>query len=249
MLLILGPLIISHRLFGFPEKLGKIVAPGEETVETLAGIRVLTFDKIMRKHMDKVEQVVLLGSGFDLMAHHFTMGKGISVYEIDQVNTLKVKVDTLRKAEIDSDWITYVSVDFSNESWDAKLLDAGFSQSKPTLFIWQSVSLYLDPDAVRSTLQRMGDLCTEGSVIAQDFYSEFFVNSDYSRAAKRFKRIIEKMGEPWRFGIDMSNEPRNAVASYLETTGLRMTDYIQFGEKLEVAPFYCIVEAEKKREA
>ena len=62
---ILGALIVSLRLFGFPEKLGKLVEPGEETPDTTAGIRVLTFDKIMKKHVDEVDQVVLLGSGFD----------------------------------------------------------------------------------------------------------------------------------------------------------------------------------------
>ncbi len=242
---ILGPLIISWRLFGFPEKLGKLVEPGEETLDTMAGMRVLTFDRIMKKRVDEVDQVVLLGSGFDLIAHHFTKGKNLAVFEIDQVNTLNIKVETLQKADIECDWITYIPVDFGSESWATKLLEAGFSESKRTLFIWQSVSLYLEPDAVSATLRSMLDLCAEGSIVAQDFYAQTMVDCDYSKAAKKFKGIIEKMGEPWKFGIEMSNEPRAAVESYLEECGLRMTDYTQFGEKLGIEPFYCIVEAEK----
>lgn len=241
----LGALIISQRLFGFPEKLGKLVEPGEETLDTTAGIRVLTFDKIMKKHVDEVDQVVLLGSGFDLIALHFTKGKNVAVFEIDQVNTLNVKVETLQKADIECDWITYIPVDFSNESWDSKLLEAGFNKSKRTLFIWQSVSLYLEPDTVRATLRRMVNLCADGSIIAQDFYSKTMVDCEYSRAAKNFKGIIEKRGEPWKFGIEMSNEPKAAVESYLKECGLRMTEYTQFGEKLDVEAYYCIVEAEK----
>ena len=57
--------------------------------------------------------------------------------------------------------------------------------------------------------------------------------------------IIEKMGEPPKFGIDMSDEPKAAVESFLKECGLKMTEYIQFGEKLDIEPFYCIVEAEK----
>ncbi len=245
MLLILGPLIISVRLFGFPKKLGTGVKRGEETLDTLAGVRVLTFDEIMRKHVDYVEQVVLLGSGFDLIAHHFTKGNSLAVYEVDQVNALNVKVATLHRAGIACDWINYIPVDFSHESWDSKLLDAGFDTAKPALFIWQSVSLYLDPDAVTETLRRMSDLCTQGSVVAQDFYAQYFVDGDFSAAARRFKSVIEKMGEEWKFGIDMSAKPRSAVESFLRSTGLRMTGYIQFGEKLEAEPFYCIVESEK----
>ena len=244
---VLGALIISQRLFGFPEKLGKLVEPGEETLDTTAGIRVLTFDRIMQKHVDEVDQVVLLGSGFDLIALHFTRGKNLAVFEIDQANTLNVKVETLQKADIECDWITYVPVDFSNESWDSKLLEAGFNKSKRTLFIWQSVSLYLEPEAVSSTLRGMGNLCAEGSIIAQDFYSQAMVDCEYSKAAKKFKGIIEKMGEPWKFGLDMSNDPKAAVDSFLKECGLRMTEYIQFGEKLGIEPFYCVVEAEGYR--
>ena len=57
--------------------------------------------------------------------------------------------------------------------------------------------------------------------------------------------MIERMGEPAKFGIDMSDNPKAAVESFLKESGLKMTKYIQFGEKLDIEPFYCIVEAEK----
>jgi len=81
----MGALIISLRLFGFPAKLGKLVEPGEETADSTAGIRVLMFDKIMEKYVDEMEQIVLPGAGFDLIALHFTKGKKVKVFELDQV--------------------------------------------------------------------------------------------------------------------------------------------------------------------
>jgi len=87
---ILGALIISQRLFSFPAKLGKLVEPGEETLDSTAGIRVHMFDKIMGKYVDEIEQIVLPGVGFDLIALHFTKGKKVKVFELDQVN-LKLK--------------------------------------------------------------------------------------------------------------------------------------------------------------
>jgi len=242
---VLGALIISQRLFGFPEKLGKLVEPGEETGDTTAGIRVLTFDRIMEKYVDEVDQIVLPGAGFDLIALHFTKGKKVKVFELDQVNSLNVKVETLKKAGIQHDWITYIPVDYVNESWVDKFLAAGFDKTKKTLFLWQSVSLYLEADIVRETLKDIADLCVDGSVIAQDFYSKAFAEGEYSKESKRFLSIIEKMGEPAKFGIDMSDNPKTAVESFLRECGLKMTEYIQFGEKLDIEPFYCIVEAEK----
>lgn len=241
----MGALIISVRLTGFPALLGKLVERGFESGETTAGIRVLMFDKIMEKYVDKVEQIVLPGAGFDLIALNFTKGKNVKVFELDQLNTLNIKVETLKKAGIEHDWVTYIPVDYANESWVDKLVDAGFDKTKKTLFLWQSVSLYLDADLVKATLRDMSDLCVEGSVIAQDFYSARFASGEYSKSAKKFLSIIEKMGEPAKFGIDMSSDPKETVELFLKKSGLNMIEYIQFGEKLDIEPFYCIVEAEK----
>jgi methyltransferase (TIGR00027 family) len=241
----MGALILSVRLSGFPAKLGKLVEPGEETADSTAGIRVLMFDKIMEKYVDEMEQIVLPGVGFDLIALKFTEGKKVRVFELDQVNTLNIKVETLKMAGIKHDWITYIPVDYSNESWSDKLLEAGFDKTKKTLFLWQSVSLYLEADIVKKALKDMADLCANGSVIAQDFYSKAFALGEYSKPAKQFMRIIEKMGEPAKFGIDMSNDPKAAVKSFLDECGLKLTEINQFGEKLDIEPFYCIVEAEK----
>jgi methyltransferase (TIGR00027 family) len=241
----LGALIISQRLFGFTTGLGKVDEPGEETLYSCPGSRVLMFDRIMEKYADEMEQIVIPGAGFDLIALHLTKGKKVKVFELDQVKTLNVKVETLKKAGIKHDWITYIPVDYSNESWVDKLLGAGFDKTKKTLFLWESVSLFLEADIVKETLRKMADLCVDGSIIAQDFYSKAFILGETSKVVKRFSSMIEKMGEPWKFGLDMSNDPKAAVESFLKECGLKITEYIQFSEKLDIEPFYCIVEAEK----
>ena len=103
----------------------------------------------------------------------------------------------------------------------------------------------MESDIVKENLREMADLCVDGSIIAQDFYSEVFSSGEYSKEAKNFLSIIEKMGESSKFGIDMSDDPKAAVESFLKECGLKMTEYTQFGEKLDIEPFYCIVEAEK----
>ncbi len=243
---IMGALIISQRLFGFTTRLGKLVESGEETLDSTAGIRVLMFDKVMEKYVDEMDQIVLPGAGFDLISLHFTKGKKVKVFELDQVKTLNTKVETLKKAGIKHDWITYIPVDYSNESWVDKLLEAGFDKTKKTLFLWQSVSLYLEADIVKETLRKMADLCVGGSIIAQDFYCKAFALGEYSKIANSYLSIIERMGEPSKFGIDMSSDPKTAVESFLKDCGLKMIEINQFGEKLDMEPFYCIVEAEKE---
>ena len=243
---IMGALIISKRLFGFTTRGVKLVEPGE-AFESTAVVRVHMFDRIMEKYVDEMEQIVLPGAGFDLIALHFTKGKNVKVFELDQVNTLNVKVETLKKAGIEHDWLTYIPVDYSNESWVDKLLGAGFDKTKKTLFLWQSVSLFLEADIVKETLREMADLYVDGSIITQDLYSKAFLSGEIHKMAAKQMNIIAKMGEPWKFAIDMSNDPEAAIDSFLKECGLKMTEYIQFGEKLDIEPFYCIVEAERYR--
>ncbi len=241
---VLGALIISQKIFGFTTQLAKLAEPGKETIVSTAGRRLLMFDRIMEKYVDKMDQIVLPGAGFDLITLHFTKGKKAKVFELDQANTLNIKVETLKKAGIAHDWITYIPVNYSTESWVDKLLASGFDKTKKTLFLWQSVSLYLEPELVKKILREMADLCADGSIVAQDFYSQPFVSYQYSKQASRFMNVIKKMGEPAKFGIDISTDPKRAVNSFLKECGLTMTAYTLFGDKLDIEPFYCIVEAE-----
>ena len=245
LLSVFGALILSQRLFGFTTKLGKLSERGEETLTSTPGHRLLEFDRIVEESVDQVEQIVLPGVGFDLIALRFTNGKEVRVFELDQVETVAVKIETLEKAGIKHDWITYIPVDYSTESWVEKLLEAGFDPNRKTLFLWQSVSLFLEAEVVKETLTQMAELCAEGSTIAQDFYSSTFASGGISRTVRRTSRLMARMGEPWRCGIDMSEDPRAAVEAFSRECGLRVTETYPFGEKRDVESFYCIVESEK----
>ncbi len=107
-------------------------------------------------------------------------------------DTIHIKTQ-LEKADIKHDWITYIPVDYSNESWVDKLLEAGFDKTKKTLFLWQSVSLYLEADIVKETLRKIANLCVDESIIVQDFYSKAFMFGDNSKIVKRQMGMIEKM--------------------------------------------------------
>lgn len=240
---VMGALILAQRWFGFRTTFSRMPERGKETLDKTAAGRVRAFDEIMEKYVEQVDQIVMPGSGYDLMALRFTKGKPVKVFEVDQTKTLEAKVDTMTKAGIDHDWITYVPVDFDSESWSDKLVAAGFDPSKRTLFIWQTVSLFLDEALIKEILSDMKSLCSEGSIIAQDFYSKWMVFDDTAMANRSTRNTMKKNGEPWKFAIDMSEQPRKNVESFLESCGLPMTNYMQFGVDLDIKPNYCIVES------
>lgn len=239
----LGAFIVSHKLFGFKSNFNKLVPFGHETLDKIAGNRVLAFDDIVEKYLDQVDQIVLPGAGFDLIMQKYTKDKEITVFELDQTKTINMKIDTLKKAKIDSGWITYIPVDYETESWSEKLISNGFDRTKKTLFLWQSVSLYLDEKLVTETLKSMKDICSNGSIIAQDFYSTSFLDGSISKIAVKNMNMIAKLGEPWKFSIKMGNEPKEATKRFLNKSGLELHEYMQFGEKIGATPFYVITES------
>lgn len=240
-----GALIVCQKLFGFKTKFSKLDEKGKEKIFSTAGRRVLMFDEIVEKYLDEVDQIVIPGAGFDFIAQRYTKGKNVKVFEIDQISTQKVKIETMDKANIDHHWITYVPVDYSKESWADKLIAAGFDKTKKSLFIWQSVSMYLEPDVAKESLIKMTDLCAAGSIVAQDLYSQAFISGENFSAAKKTSDMFEKMGESWKFGVDMSDSPKKSVELFLNECGLKMTEFYLFGEKLSTEPYYCIAEAVK----
>ncbi len=238
---VMGPFIISHKLLGFKSTFNKLVKPGYETLDKIAGNRVLIFDEIFTKYIDEVDQIVIPGSGFDLIANKYCKDKNVKVFEMDQFDTLKIKLDTLKKAKIDYRFINYIPVNYKTDSWSELLIRSGFDKNKKTLFLWQSVSLYLDQSLVDQTLLTMKDLSAPGSIIAQDFYSTAFLDGSISKMAISNMNMISKLGEPWKFTLDMRDGSKNAIDNYLSNLNLSILEEYEFGKETSIDPFYSIV--------
>lgn len=241
----MGPFILAKKLFAFTTKLNKLPEPGYEGIDSTSGARVIYFDQIMEKYIDQVDQVVLPGAGFDLITLKYTRNKPIKVFELDQSDTLNMKVQTLKKAHIDHEWVHYIPVDYSKESWKEKLIEAGFDQSKTSLFLWQSVSLYLEEEDVKKSLRDMSSLCNEESIVVQDLYSKRFASGAFSKIVQKNANLIGKMGEVWKYGLDLSDKPSSDINNFLKECHLETIHINQFGRHTNIEPYYFIVEAKK----
>jgi methyltransferase (TIGR00027 family) len=248
LLFVMGPLIIAQKYFGLKTKMTQFVEAGYETYKETAGVRVRVFDEYFVKYLEQVEQVVQLGSGFDLLLNRFTQGKNLHVFELDQTKTMEMKVATLQKAAIPHEWINYISVDYEQENWVDKLIESGFDRNKPTLFIWQSVSLYLDETTVMKTEKQLSDLCQENSIIIQDFYAKELMDGTISKIAKKNMDLISKMGEPWKFTLSMKQNPVKEVQTFLRDSQQEVIDYYLFGNKLPLQKSYIITVSERTKE-
>lgn len=165
-------------------------------------------DLIEKNAASEFEQYVILGAGYDCRAHRLELPPSLRVFEVDQSEVQARKQSKLPEELPNAENITYVAVDFTDQSISDQLLDAGFDQSKPTVFTLEGVSQYITKEAFRSTIKDVATLAQKANSIVFVSYANELLNKDpeacfgagYPRAEKRARLLTywsEKVGEPW----------------------------------------------------
>ncbi len=164
-----------------------------------------------------LEQVVILGAGFDTRAYRIPGIEVTRVFEIDHPNTQQVKLERLQRAiaTLPAN-VTFVPVDFNTQTLEQRLLASGYNPRAKTFFLWQGVTYFLTEEGVDSTLAFIAHHSGPGSAVIFDyFYQEVF--SDPNRAdVKALRRAARISGEEYMFGIQ-----RGGVEAFLTQRGFR----------------------------
>lgn len=177
---------------------------------------------LARTGAERVEQVLVLGAGYDTRAWRFAEAlAGRPLFEVDFPSTSKRKEQIARRAatELPATSVHRVQVDFLQETFDGPLLRAGFGRGARTFVIWEGVSMYLTRSAVKATLALVHALCAPGSELVLDFW--FLLDApDHRAAAHRFSaNLLHLLGEPVLFGV----HPEDAGA-FLAREGFALVD-------------------------
>jgi methyltransferase (TIGR00027 family) len=199
-----------------------------------------------------VEQVVILGAGFDTRAYRLEGFKKAKVFEVDHPNTQKMKVARLKgviRGELPS-WVTFVPVDFERDKLDEKLLEGGYRKDLKTLFIWEGVTPYLTAESVERTLSLVVASSSRGSSIIFDYlHASAAAPGSKVKWAKALQERCERMGERIRFGIEGSGIEAFLLArgfsEVKRVTASNLTELCFKGpnSKRQVCPFAEIVHA------
>ena len=192
--------------------------------------------------MQGAEQFVLLGAGFDTRAYGQLKSLGLDFYELDQVETQRLKRACLERAGIDCHHVSFVEVDFSKDHWYEKLADAGYDEAKKTIFLWEGVTLYLSGADVRKTLADIRAHTAAGSVVVADFYAESFVSGDYALGMKAGKSVLKLTNEELAFGLDFSKAPGPALTQFIEGQGLSSGQRKFLGATSKKGPYMAVAQ-------
>jgi methyltransferase (TIGR00027 family) len=166
-------------------------------------------------------QVVLLGAGYDTRPYRMPELKSVPVFEVDHPATQEHKRRRLQAIlpAIPPN-VTFVPIDFNQQSLAGSVLPAGCSRKEKTVFIWQGVIYYLDPDAVDSTLQFITNHFPAGSRLVFDYALQSHLDSPQGevRSTNRYGRFT---GERLRYAI-----PDGGLEAFLQARGFRLlVDY------------------------
>lgn len=199
-----------------------------------------------------IGQLVILGSGYDSRAYRFADAlSGVKVFEVDHPASLQGKKEKLKRHGVNTGNVIYVPVDFNTDSLGERLKQHGFSAESKTLFIWEGVTYYLEPQAVDATLAFIAGNSGKGSSVIFDYTYTWVISGCSRGEIVRMKRYRRFTSEGMVFGIDDGK-----ISEFLEARGFSgvvnvgCDDFkrLYYGDtNKETAPIYSIAYAKVNR--
>jgi len=203
------------------KKLNKVLPGMHEYVIA----RTAFFDSLFIEALNnRVPQIVLLGAGYDSRAYRFAkLNTDTKIFELDIVTTQNRKIKSLIKARIDIPKnVELVPIDFNNDSLNNVLEEAGYNSHARTLFLWEGVVYYHDPESVDATLDFVYRSSCLGSIIALDYLISSSESNMDAYGNKEFFQAMEEhhANEKLMFSIGEGEEE-----SFFRQRGLKMIDH------------------------
>jgi methyltransferase (TIGR00027 family) len=169
-----------------------------------------------------VEQVVLLGAGYDTRAYRFAdQLAGRPVFEVDLAAISRAKAATIAKHadQFPDANVVRVEIDFETDQLDDVLTAAGFRAGAPTFLTWEGVPMYLTRAAVKATLAAVWEVSGPGSSIAHDMWHLVDDPGAMGTARRLAPGALSFIGEPVTFAIHPEE-----MDHFLGRQGFRITD-------------------------
>ena len=102
--------------------------------------------------------------------------------------------------------VTFVPIDFDTQTLESVFAGTPFDHSRPAVFVWEAVTQYINAEAVRRTLEFVGN-SAPGSRILFTYVLKSIIErrSDIPNANKLMDRVAHQ--SPWMFGLEPAEIP------------------------------------------
>jgi methyltransferase (TIGR00027 family) len=150
-----------------------------------------------------VRQVAVLGAGLDTRAYReLTPGVPPHTFEVDLPRSSEDKQRKLvtifgRVPE----HVELVAVDFETDDLERRLVQRGFDPEAPTLFIWEAVTQYLTPDAVRRTLGFLSRMARGSRLLFTYVRGDFLDGTNLCGSPALYRQFVAGKQPVWHFSL------------------------------------------------
>jgi methyltransferase (TIGR00027 family) len=194
--------------------------PGAQT----SGVARTRFidDVLVQALHDGVQQVVILGAGFDCRAYRLPGMDRVRVIEVDHPDTLEAKRDRLQQLLGSRlNHVHFVAVDFNREYLENVLKAPAFDPNCKTFFLWEGVTNYLTAAAVDATFSAMRRVAERSLVLFTYVHKAVLDVPGAFEGTANLNHTLQSVGEHWTFGFDPAELP-----DYLGQRGFRLLEDI-----------------------
>ena len=191
--------------------------------------RTRFFDDALLSCRDRVEQVVILGAGWDTRAYTLARRAGVRVFEVDVADMQTHKRNALKRANIDASHAAFASANFNEESWLEAVRRVEFDPTKPTFVLMEGLTYYLHREAVEATLRTVATQLAKGSAVSFDYLGRQIIENNGPLFYRLLIPLGRLMGVGWVFGISTDSPAEGQLATFLGQNGLRLTRFEAVG--------------------
>ncbi|HEY8895823.1 MAG TPA: SAM-dependent methyltransferase [Niastella sp.] len=160
-------------------------------------------DLLKQTVQHNIQQVIILGAGFDTRALRLDFLSTIPVIEIDHPNTARRKTSILKKnlGHLPNH-IHYWQIDFNKESLQELAAREKLDFSIPTTIIWEGVTNYLDEQAINNTFAFAQQFATGSYIIFTYVHKQVLHAPQNFYGAAKLLQDLEAIEERWTFGFN-----------------------------------------------
>lgn len=167
-----------------------------------------------------VDQVVILGAGFDCRAYRIPGIDRARVFEVDHPATQPRKREIItRRLGTLPPHVTLVPVDLATQALDAVMPGAGYRGDARTFFICEGLTHYLSPAVVDAVFRFVARAAGGSQMVFTYIHRAMLDGSGRFEGAANTLATVQRAGEPYTFGWDPADLPE-----YLAKRNLRLIE-------------------------
>ena len=176
-------------------------------------------DERLSDPVNEFDSLVVLGAGLDTRGYRIARHSDLPVFEVDQqVNVERKSAVVQRVLGATPASVHLVPVDFETDDLMSVLGTHGYRADARTFFVWEGVTQYLTPEAVRATLAQLSGAAT-GSRLIFTYIRQDFIDGTQRYGADAVYRRFRQRSQVWKSGM-----VPEAVGELLAEFGWRLVE-------------------------